>query len=398
MWAAGAAASGIAGGAGRIELSPVTGRSYGTMPDGTPIELFSLANRKQMRVEVISYGGAIVSLSVPDRSGVLADVVLGKNDLEGYLEQTAHFGAIIGRYANRIARGRFSLGGKVYELPQNNHGNTLHGGPRGFDKHAWTAAKASTPDGEGVVLSHMSEDGDEGFPGNLLVRVLYSLNDDNELKIDYTATTDRLTVVNLTNHSYFNLAGQGQGDVLQHRVAINAGRFTPVDEALIPTGELRNVKGTPFDFTKAAPIGARIAEDNEQLRFGRGYDHNWVLNSTGALSKAAEIYEPQSGRVMEVWTTEPGMQFYTANSLDGSIRGKGGKVYPRFGAFCMETQPLSGFTEQARFSVHGIAARGDVSLDDDVPVFGAVTGGLVRQRRVETSLDAADTSVCVTGS
>ncbi|MGA2266953.1 MAG: aldose epimerase family protein [Bryobacteraceae bacterium] len=319
--------------------SNVKKQAYGKMPDGTPIELYTLSNPSGMEAGIITYGGTVVSLTAPDRNGKLSDVVLGLDSLVGYLNQTNFFGAVIGRYGNRIGHATFKLDGKTYNLPKNDGGNTLHGGAQGFDKRVWKASPVHTAEGQGLELTYVSKDGEEGFPGNLSAKVVYTVTARNELKIDYTATTDKDTVVNLTNHSYFNLAGQGEGDILDHRVMINAGRFTPVDAALIPTGELRAVKGTPFDFTTATDIGARIGQGDQQLMLGHGYDHNWVLNkANGGLTKAAEVYEPATGRVMEVWTTEPGMQFYTGNFLDGSVHGKGGKVYPFRGAFCMETQ------------------------------------------------------------
>ena len=319
--------------------SAVKKQVYGKLPDGAPIELYTLSNPNGIEAGIMTYGGTVVSLTAPDRSGKFADVVLGADSLEGYLKQTNYFGAIIGRYGNRIGHGTFKLDGKQYTLPKNDGDNTLHGGPQGFDKRVWKATPASTAEGQSLEFTYVSKDGEEGFPGTLTVKVVYTLTARNELKIDYTATTDKATVVNLTNHSYFNLAGQGEGDILGHQVMIDAARFTPVDAGLIPLGELRAVKGTPFDFTAATAIGARIGQADPQLKLGNGYDHNWVLNKgNGGLTKAAEVFEPKTGRVMEVWTTEPGMQFYTGNFLDGSVRGKGGKVYPFRSAFCMETQ------------------------------------------------------------
>jgi aldose 1-epimerase len=310
-------------------------RSYGKMPDGTPVEMYTLQNANGMKAEIITYGGIVVSLTAPDKAGKFADVVLGMDSLDGYRGETAHLGALIGRYGNRIGHGQFTLDGKVFHLPKNNGDNTLHGGPGGFDTRVWKAS----PSGDSLELTYVSKDGEEGFPGTLTAKAVYTITPLNELKIDYTATTDKDTVVNLTNHSYFNLAGAGSGTILDHRVTINADRFTPVDEGLIPTGELKAVKGTPFDFTKSTAIGARIDQKDQQLQFGKGYDHNWVLNKgNGGLTKAAEVYEAKTGRVMEVWTTEPGLQFYTGNFLDGTIHGKGGKAYPFRGAFCMETQ------------------------------------------------------------
>jgi len=313
----------------------VTKKDFGKTADGHAVELYTLTNSKGMRADIMTYGGALVSLTAPDRSGKFGDVILGLDDVAAYEKHTAFFGALIGRYGNRIGHAQFPLDGKTYKLPANDNGNTLHGGPKGFDKRVWTAKPGT---GAELELTYVSKDGEEGFPGNLSAKVVYSLTDNNELKIEYTATTDKTTVVNLTNHTYFNLAGPGEGNILSHEVAINASRFTPVDSGLIPTGELRVVKGTPFDFHNPTAIGARIDANDEQLKFGKGYDHNWVLDRTGSgLSGAAVVHEPKSGRVMEVWTTEPALQFYTGNFLDGSLKGKG-KTFPHRGAFCMETQ------------------------------------------------------------
>ena len=303
------------------------------------MQLFTLTNAKGMEVAITNYGGIIVSVKVPDRAGKPGDVVLGFDKLDGYTATPPppYFGALIGRYGNRIGGAKFKLNGTEYTLPKNNGDNCLHGGKRGFDKVVWRAAPAAG--GRSLELSYVSPDGEEGFPGNLTVQVTYSLNDNNELGIEYGATTDKLTVVNLTNHSYFNLAGQGEGDILGHQMMIAADQFTPVDKGLIPTGELRSVQGTPFDFRQPTAIGARIDADDEQLKFGQGYDHNFVLNRVGKGPElAARVTEPKSGRVMEVMTTEPGVQFYTGNFLDGSIHGKGGKVYARRSGFCLETQ------------------------------------------------------------
>ncbi len=309
---------------------------FGKMPDGTDVNLYTLTNANGMQAGIIEYGGAVASLTAPDRTGKFADVVLGMDDLDGYRNQTAYFGALIGRYGNRIGHGRFKLDGKTYTLPKNNGENTLHGGNAGFDKKLWTVKEAQSADGPAIELTYVSKDGEEGFPGTLNARVVYTLTNNNELKIDYEATTDKDTVVNLTNHSYFNLAADG-GDILQHQVMINADRFTPVDAGLIPTGELKAVKGTPFDFTQSTAIGARIDAKDDQLVKGKGYDHNWVLNGGSGLVKAAEVYEPKTGRVMEVMTTEPGLQFYTGNFLDGTLKAKG-HVIPFRGGLCMETQ------------------------------------------------------------
>lgn len=317
----------------------VTKQAFGKTKDGTAVDLFVLSNDSGMEVAIATYGGIIVRLTAPDRHGRPADVVLGLDTLDGYLKGHPYFGCIVGRYGNRIARGRFTLNGIEHKLATNNGENHLHGGLKGFDKAVWKAREIQAPEARGVELSHLSKDGDEGYPGNLSVKVAYTLSDRNELAIDYSATTDKDTVVNLTNHTYFNLAGQGEGDILAHELTLLAGRFTPVDKGLIPTGEIQSVKGTPFDFTKPVAIGARIDQDDEQLRFGMGYDHNFVLDSAGGtLAKAAEVHDPKSGRVLEVWTTEPGVQFYTGNFLDGSLTGKGGKVYRRRYGFCLETQ------------------------------------------------------------
>ncbi|MDR3703570.1 MAG: galactose mutarotase [Candidatus Sulfopaludibacter sp.] len=323
---------------------------YGKMPDGTAIDLYTLTNTSGMQAGIITYGGAVVSLTAPDKSGKFGDVVLGMDTLDGYRQEPNYFGALIGRYGNRIGHATFKLEGKTYTLPKNDHDNTLHGGTQGFDKRVWKARELGTAFGPAVELTFVSKDGEEGFPGTLTAKVVYTLTDANELKIEYSATTDKPTVLNLTNHSYFNLAGAGVGNNLEHRVTILADHFTPVDEGLIPTGEIKPVKGTPFDFTKPTAIGARINQDDPQLKFGKGYDHNWVLNKrNGVMGKAAEVYEPTSGRVMEVLTTEPGLQFYTGNFLDGSVKGKGGVAYPFRAAFCMETQHYPDSPNQPKF-------------------------------------------------
>lgn len=311
-------------------------REFGKLPSGEAVELYTLTNAKGVEADISTYGGVVVSLKVPGRSGALGDIVLGFDDFNGYLKPPPYFGAIVGRYGNRIAHAQFTLDGVVYKLAKNDGDNTLHGGNRGFDKVLW---KAKPEGGQSLELTYLSKDGEEGYPGNLSVTVVYTLTDNNELKIDYTATTDKDTVLNLTNHSYFNLAGAGEGDILGHQVTINADRFTPVDKGLIPTGELRSVAGTPFDFRQPHAIGERINANDEQIVLGGGYDHNFVLNRTGdGLSLAARVTDPKSGRVLEVLTTEPAVQFYTGNFLDGTIRGKGGKVYGRRSAFCLETQ------------------------------------------------------------
>jgi len=317
-----------------------TKSSFGKSPEGEPVDLYTLTNRNGVEAAITNYGGAVVSLKVLDRSGKLGDVVLGYDLVDGYVADKAFFGAIIGRYGNRIGHAQFSLDGKTYTLARNNGENSLHGGVKGFNKAAWKAKEIPAKDGQALELTYLSKDGEEGFPGNLNVRVVYTLTDSNELKIEYFATTDKKTVVNLTNHSYFNLAGPGSGDILGHMLTIEADKFTPVNASLILTGELRDVQETPFDFRKPTAIGARINADDEQIKLGGGYDHNFVLRRKGsdAISLAARVMEPKSGRVMEVWTTEPGVQFYTGNFLDGTAVGKGSIRYTKRSAFCLETQ------------------------------------------------------------
>ena len=303
-----------------------------------------------MEAKITNLGGIVVSLKVPDRNGKFDDVVLGFNDLDSYLKGHPYFGAIIGRYGNRIAKGRFTLNGVEYKLAVNNGENHLHGGIKGFDKVIWIGREQRSKAGEAVVLTYVSKDGEEGYPGNLNVTVVYTLTNNNELKIEYSATSDKDTVTNLTHHSYFNLAGEGNGDILNHRVLINATSFVPTDAGSIPTGELRKVAGTPFDFLKLTAIGARINQDEEQLKLGNGYDHTWIINGRpGTLRLAAQAFEPTSGRRMQVWTTEPGMQFYTGNFLDGTLTGKSGKIYQRRYGFCFETQHYPDSPNQPAF-------------------------------------------------
>jgi aldose 1-epimerase len=317
----------------------VTKTNFGKTSTGENVDLYTLRNVHGVEAKITNYGGIVVSLKVPDRNGKFDDVVLGFKDFEGYMNNGPYFGAIIGRYGNRIAKGRFTLNGVEYKLAVNNGENHLHGGIKGFDKVVWTGSETKTKAGPAVVLTYLSKDGEEGYPGNLQVRVVYTLTNNDELKIDYSATTDKDTVTNLTHHSYFNLAGEGNGDILNHLLTINANRFVPTDAGSIPTGELRSVAGTPFDFLKATAIGARINQDDEQLKLGNGYDHTYVINGRpGTLRLAATAFEPTSGRVMQVWTTEPGVQFYTGNFLDGTLTGKSGKVYQRRFGFCLETQ------------------------------------------------------------
>jgi aldose 1-epimerase len=324
------------GAGGKIQTA-----GFGKTKEGDAIHRYVLHNEKGLEAIVISYGATLVSLKIPDRYGKAADVVLGYDNLDGYEQDKSFFGATIGRYGNRIAKGQFTLDGAAFHLPKNDGPNSLHGGSRGFNKRVWTAVDRSGADAEVLELTYTSQDGEEGYPGTLKVKVTYTLPaQSNELRIDYSATTDKDTVVNLTNHSYFNLSGVANQEILDHQLLLHAQEFTPVDATLIPTGELRPVAGTPFDFTKATAIGARINQDDEQLKFGRGYDHNWVLErrDRNGLQLAAEVFEPMSGRILEVLTTEPGIQFYSGNFLDGTVRGKGGQLYGHRTGFCLETQ------------------------------------------------------------
>jgi aldose 1-epimerase len=307
--------------------------------EGKPVDLYTMTNLHGVEVRAMNYGGVVLSLRVPDKNGGLDDIVLGFNDPAEYQENSPHFGGIIGRYANRIAGGKFTLDGVSYTLAKNNWPNSLHGGIKGFDKAFWHAAPFDNSRGVGVVFTYTSKNGEEGFPGNLNAKVTYTLTNDNELIFDYEATTDKATPVNLTQHTYFNLAGEGNGDVLAHELVLNADRFTPIDKAMIPTGELRAVKGTPLDFTKPTTIGARIGDTYEQLLLANGYDHNFVINGNGdGLKLIARVHEPTSGRVLEVYTTQPAVQFYSGNFLDGTIHGKHGHVYKQHYGFALETE------------------------------------------------------------
>lgn len=316
------------------------------------IKIFTLKNKNGMTVRLTNYGAIIMSIVVPNRDGKLADVALGYNDIASYTNAVdkPYFGAVVGRYGNRIAEGKFTIDGKEYSLAINNPPNSLHGGIIGFDKVIWDA-KADN-EANAVTLTYLAKDGEEGYPGNLQCSVTYTLTDDNAIEIEYHATTDKATPINLTQHTYFNLKGEGEGDILGHELMLNANRYTPVDETLIPTGKTPAVQGTPFDFTNAKPIGRDIGEANEQLKFGGGYDHNWVLDKggqTGEMTLAASVYEPTSGRVLEVHTTEPGIQFYCGNFLDGRLTGKSGKPYVHRGGFCLETQHYPDSPNQPSF-------------------------------------------------
>lgn len=323
---------------------------WGETTDGRAIDRYTLTNPAGVEIDVITWGAIVSRIVVPDRTGKKDDVALGFDNLAGYLGEHPYFGAIVGRYGNRIAKGRFTLNGKTYTLAVNNGPNSLHGGLKGFDKQVWQARPFAGADGQSLELTYVSKDGEEGYPGTLRAKVTYTLTPTNTLRIQYEATTDKDTVLNITNHSYFNLAGQAHGDILAHQMQLDADRFTPVDATLIPTGELKAVAGTPFDFRTPAAIGARIDAGDQQIKFGGGYDHNFVINGqAGTLRRAARVTEPSTGRVMEVFTTQPGVQFYTGNFLDGSVKGKGGRAYPRRSGFCLETQHFPDSPNQPAF-------------------------------------------------
>ncbi|MBN2211865.1 MAG: galactose mutarotase [Sedimentisphaerales bacterium] len=317
----------------------ITKTDFGKTKDGQNVDLYTLTNINGLVVKITNYGGIVTELWTPDRNGKLDDIVLGFDNLKDYEEKSPYFGCIVGRYGNRIAKGKFTLDGKEYTLAVNNGENHLHGGLKGFDKVVWDAESIQSAESVGLKLHYLSKDMEEGYPGNLDVTVTYTLTNKDELQIAYEASTDKPTICNLTNHNYYNLAGQGVRDNYENQLMINADYFTPVDEGLIPTGELRSVKDTPMDFTRPTAIGARIDSDDTQLKYGGGYDHNWVLNKkAGEMGLAAKVYDPETGRVMEIHTTEPGVQFYSGNFLDGTLVGKEGKVYKHRYAFCLETQ------------------------------------------------------------
>lgn len=335
------------GGGGESEVVPtsatsatrVTSVPFGAASDGTPVDIITLRNGKGIEMTVLTYGGIIMSLKTPDRAGVADDIVLGHDSVAAYEANSPYFGSLIGRVGNRIANGLFTLDGKPYKLAKNNGPNHLHGGLKGWDKVVWKADPFQDRTGVGVRLEYTSADGEEGYPGKVTAHVVYTLTPDNTLVVDYHATTDKPTVINLTQHSYFNLGGSKTTDILGHELMVNADRYTPVDATLIPTGELATVEGTPFDFRTPTTIGKRINEKNTQLEYGKGYDHNYVLSRSGdGLQLAARVFEPTTGRTLEITTTEPGVQFYSGNFLDGTITGKGGRVYPHRAGFCLETQ------------------------------------------------------------
>jgi aldose 1-epimerase len=321
------------------EKPKVTKSTFGNTKDGQAVDMYTITNSKGMEMKVITLGGIIVSLKVPDKAGKFDDVALGFDSVAPYEENKPYFGAIIGRYGNRIANGEFKLNGHTYHLPKNDGPNTLHGGDNGFNKKVWKAEPFEKKDSAGVIFTYTSKDGEEGFPGNLNTKVTYTLSNKNELTFVYDATTDKPTPVNLTQHSYFNLSGEGNGDILSHVLQLNANQFTPVDKTLIPTGEIRDVKNTPLDFTKPTAIGERINSDYEQIVLGKGYDHNFVLTRKGhGMDLAARVKDPKSGRVLEVYTTEPGVQFYSGNFLDGTLTGKNGHKYGKREGLALETQ------------------------------------------------------------
>ncbi|MEQ1693123.1 MAG: aldose epimerase family protein [Gemmatimonas sp.] len=354
----------------KLTKATISRAPFGVLPSGDSVHVYTLTNTHGLEMRVLDYGGIVVSIKTPDRNGTLADIVLGYDNLDGYLKSSPYFGALVGRYANRIAKGKFTLDDRTYSLAVNNGVNALHGGAKGFDKVLWLAEPRQDSTGVGVVLTYISKDGEEGYPGTLSVRVTYMLTDQNEFAIDYLATTDKATIVNLTHHSYFNLAGDGAGDVLGHVVSINADAFTPVDSTLIPTGVIQSVDDTPFDFRQPVAIGEQIAKVDEQLSRAKGIDHNFLLIfRRSVMTQAAFVSEPLSGRTLEVTTSEPGLQFYTGNFLDGSNIGKSGHVYNHRGGFCLETQHSPDSPNQAEFPTT-ILRPGDVYRSRTVYTFG----------------------------
>lgn len=350
--------------------SPVlTQAPFDQTKENQVVDMITLKNSKGVELKILTYGGIIMSLRTPDRTGAFDDIVLGFDDLKSYESDSPYFGCIIGRYGNRIAKGRFTLDGTTYKLATNNNENHLHGGVKGWDKAVW-GFEIQNRTNMSVTFSHTSKDGDEGYPGTVNAKVTYTLTDDNKLIVDYQATTDKATVINLTQHSYFNLAGTKANDILGHELMLNAAQYTPVDPTLIPTGAIASVENTPFDFRTSTPIGARINADNEQIKRGLGYDHNWVLTRTGAgLSEAARVYEPTTGRTMTIETTEPGIQFYSGNFLDGKLKGKGGRVYPHRSGFCLETQHYPDSPNHANFPTT-VLRPGETYTSQTVFTFG----------------------------
>jgi aldose 1-epimerase len=362
---------GWGGGGGGVS---VTKAPYGTLADGTAVDQYTLANRAGMTVKIITYGGVVTEIDTPDRSGTIANVALGFDNLADYVAKSPYFGAIIGRYANRIAKGTFTLDGTTYHLPINNGVNSLHGGVMGFDKHVWTATiLPPSHGGAGINLSYTSANGEEGYPGRLTVDVTYTLTRDDQLRIDYHATTDRATIINLTNHTYFNLAGEGSGDVFDQVLWLKAHAYTPVDSTLIPTGVIAPVAGTPFDFTTPTPIGERIRDADPQIVIAQGYDHNFVIDrpaGDSSLSLVAKAFDPASGRVLKTYTTEPGVQLYTGNFLDGTLVGPSHRTYRQGDAFTLETQHYPDSPNQPGFP-STVLRPGQTFTSTTVYAFGA---------------------------
>jgi aldose 1-epimerase len=358
------------------DLPAPTVATFGHLADGRPVELIHMRNSTGMTVELVSYGALIKQISVPDHDGKLANVVLGFDNLDDYVERSPYFGATIGRFANRIAGGRFTLDGIQYQLPANEPPHTLHGGRQGFDKQLWEAHTATDTAGQAVYLRHVSPDGAEGFPGNLAVTVTFRLHhDQNILRVDYHATTDRPTIVNLTNHSFFNLGGEGSGSIMGHTLQLNASRYLPLDKDLLPTGALASVAGTPMDFTTPHPIGERVRVATDQLLRGQGYDHNYVLDrdSSDGLAFAARVIDPVTRRSLEVWTTEPGIDFYTGNFLDGSIAGPSRRAYRQGDGFAIEPEHFSDSPNRPAFPTTVLRPGGVFTSRTDYR-FGVATG------------------------
>ena len=329
-------------------IAQISQEPWGNLPNGQQVDLYTLTNPNGMTVKISNFGGTIVSWTAADKAGNYEDITLGCDSLSGYLKGTPYFGALVGRYGNRIAKGKFTLDGQRYTLPINNGENALHGGLKGFDKVIWNA-KAIEGDEPKLVLNYLSKDGEEGFPGNLKVQVVYTLKKNDALEITYTATTDKKTVINLTNHAYFNLSGNFKLPILDHELTLKADKFLPIDKGLIPTGVLKSVKDSPFDFTKAHRIGERINLKDTQLEYGKGYDHCWIAKDTSSIHSIAEVYEPNSGRFMEVLTSEPAVQFYTGNFLNGTVKGKSGITYQQRTGFCLETEHFPDSPNRSKF-------------------------------------------------
>jgi aldose 1-epimerase len=350
----------------------ITKRHFGTLPNGRKVDIYTLRNSHGMRVKILTYGGILQSIEVPGSGGEFANVTLGFDNLSDYVKKSPYFGAIVGRYANRIAKGRFTLDGKTYQLATNDGPNHLHGGNKGFDKRVWHAQPFTRHHSVGLVLTYTSPNGEEKYPGTLRAKVVYTLSDDNQIRMDYRATTSRPTIVNLTNHAYFNLRGEGNGTILGHELQINASRYTPVDKTLIPTGKIARLGGTPLDFREPTAVGERINSKNQQIARGGGYDHNYVLDSRGhGLRPAARVVDPDSGRVLEVITDQPGLQFYSGNFLDGTLRGTGGHLYPKRSGFALESQHFPDSPNHQNFP-STVLRPGDVYRTTTIYAFSTV--------------------------